>query len=75
MVGVEERREFRFRGDLYSQESTFPLVHNVHDNIRKPALILNLKIHKYIQIYMHWQQKCSMRNQLLNKQHWLMVQS
>ena len=23
---VEERREFRFRGDLYSQESTFPLV-------------------------------------------------
>ena len=26
MVGVEERREFRFRGDLYSQESTFPLV-------------------------------------------------
>jgi len=26
MVGVEEGREFRFRGDLYSQESTFPLV-------------------------------------------------
>ena len=25
MVGVEEGREFRFRGDLYSQESTFPL--------------------------------------------------
>jgi len=25
-VGVEEGREFRFRGDLYSQESTFPLV-------------------------------------------------
>jgi len=30
MVGVEEGREFRFRGDLYSQGSTFPLV--VHDN-------------------------------------------
>jgi len=29
MVGVEERREFRFRGDLYSQESTFPLVKNI----------------------------------------------
>jgi len=28
MVGVEEGREFRFRGDLYSQESTFPLVLN-----------------------------------------------
>jgi len=28
MVGVEEGREFRFRGDLYSQESTFPLVCN-----------------------------------------------
>ena len=28
MVGVEEGREFRFRGDLYSQESTFPLVVN-----------------------------------------------
>jgi len=28
MVGVEEGREFRFRGDLYSQESTFPLVYN-----------------------------------------------
>jgi len=31
MVGVEEGREFRFRGDLYSQDSreyfaTFPLV-------------------------------------------------
>ena len=26
MVGVEEGREFRFRGDLYSQESTFALV-------------------------------------------------
>jgi len=26
MVGVEEMREFLFRGDLYSQESTFPLV-------------------------------------------------
>jgi len=23
---VDEGREFRFRGDLYSQESTFPLV-------------------------------------------------
>jgi len=29
MVGVEEGREFRFRGDLYSQESTFPLVFTV----------------------------------------------
>ena len=29
MVGVEEGREFRFRGDLYSQESTFPLVMSV----------------------------------------------
>ena len=29
MVGVEEGREFRFRGDLYSQESTFPLVFSV----------------------------------------------
>ena len=26
MVGVEEGREFHFRGDLYSQESTFPVV-------------------------------------------------
>ena len=26
MVGVEEAREFRFHGDLYSQESTFTLV-------------------------------------------------
>ena len=26
MVGVEEGRDFRFRGDLYSQVSTFPLV-------------------------------------------------
>jgi len=26
MVGVDEGREFRFLGDLYSQESTFPLV-------------------------------------------------
>ena len=27
MVGVEQGREFRFRGDLYSQKSTFPLVY------------------------------------------------
>ena len=27
MVGVEEGREFRFRRDPYSQESTFPLVY------------------------------------------------
>jgi len=27
MVGVEKGREFRFRGDLYSQESIFPLVY------------------------------------------------
>ena len=26
MVRVEEGREFLFRSDLYSQESTFPLV-------------------------------------------------
>jgi len=26
MVGVEEGCEYRFRGDLYSQESTFPPV-------------------------------------------------
>ena len=29
MVGVAEGHEFRFREDLYSQESTFPLVGNV----------------------------------------------
>ena len=29
MVEVEEGREFSFRGDLYSQESTFPLVIHV----------------------------------------------
>jgi len=28
-IGVAEGREFRFRGDLYSQESTFPLVDEV----------------------------------------------
>ena len=31
MVGVEEGREFRLRGDLYSQESTFPLVYTCVD--------------------------------------------
>ena len=33
MAGVEEGREFRFRGDLYSQESTLPLV--IHGFIYK----------------------------------------
>ena len=28
---VEEGREFRFRGDLYSQESTFPLLFGCFD--------------------------------------------
>jgi len=32
MVGVEEGCEFRFRGDLCSQESTFPLVSNVMES-------------------------------------------
>jgi len=32
MVGVEEGREFRFRRDLYSQESTFPLVASCYWN-------------------------------------------
>ena len=30
MVEVEEGREFRFHGDMYSQESTFPLVANCY---------------------------------------------
>jgi len=34
MVGVEEGREFRFRGDLYSQESTFPLVNCVYSAVQ-----------------------------------------
>ena len=34
MVGVEEGREFRFRGDLYSQESTFPLVYLIFTHFR-----------------------------------------
>jgi len=33
MVRVEEGREFRFRGDLYSQESTFPLVSDESDKL------------------------------------------
>ena len=32
MVEVEEGRELRFRGDLYSQESTFPLV-DIRDSL------------------------------------------
>jgi len=32
MVGVEEGREFRFRGNLYSQESTFPPVVTVYSS-------------------------------------------
>jgi len=40
MVGVEEGREFRFRGDLYSQESTFPLVYYVtYINVGKEATV------------------------------------
>ena len=33
MVLVEEGREFRFCGDLYSQESTFPLVYGCERRI------------------------------------------
>ena len=44
MVGVEEGREFRFRWDLYSQESTFPLVLNVsvRINYKLPNSILGV---------------------------------
>ena len=50
MVGVEEGREFRFRGDLYSQESTFPLVFSLYfyqsnyDNHRNIAFERTLNI-------------------------------
>ena len=56
MAGVEEGREFRFRGDLYSQESTFPLVlliisvdsycnvHKRHVRVIKRLLIWNVEI-------------------------------
>ena len=40
MVGVEEGREFRFRGDLYSQETTFPLVIIVRLLLSGNSLIL-----------------------------------
>ena len=39
--GVEKGREFRFRGDLYSQESTFPLV--VHDFVTNFLVNLTVK--------------------------------
>ena len=39
MVGVEEGREFRFRGDLYSQESIFPLVHTGFDTQHRPTTL------------------------------------
>jgi len=40
MVGVEEGREFRFRGDLYSQESTFSLVQPVLGLLFLPSVVL-----------------------------------
>jgi len=39
MVGVEEGREFRFRGDLYSQESTFPLVFCEQECVENGAML------------------------------------
>ena len=41
MVGVEEGRKFRFRGDLYSQESTFPLV---------LKLVLKVSCHRFFSL-------------------------
>jgi len=35
MVGVEEGREFHFRRDLYSQESTFPQVNPADKRLRQ----------------------------------------
>jgi len=35
MVGVEEGREFHFRGDLYSQESTFRQVNPADKRLRQ----------------------------------------
>jgi len=43
MVGVEEGREFRFRGDLYSQESTFPLVSS---GTRTLSLMIKVNRHR-----------------------------
>ena len=39
MVGVEEGREFRFRRDLYSQESTFRLLFSCRVNIGRCLLV------------------------------------
>ena len=48
MVEVEKGREFRFRGDLYSQESTFPLVLSAEFWTKFPReIFLFLEIHKF----------------------------
>ena len=42
MVEVEEGHEFRFRGDLYSQESTFPLVsESIFSNVTQVLKLLD----------------------------------
>ena len=49
-VGVEEGREFRFRGDLYSQESTFPLVINgsgTHTHLFNVSLSRTTRVSRY----------------------------
>jgi len=56
IVGVEEGREFRFRGDLYSQESTFPLVLDMTERILigriwKVRKIEGIAIETYINFY------------------------
>ena len=42
IVGVEKGREFRFRGDLYSQESTFPLVNYEFVANLLPSLLVEI---------------------------------
>ena len=41
MIGVEEGREFRLRGDLYTQQSTFPLVTDVAWSVTVCLLVMN----------------------------------
>jgi len=49
MVGVEEGREFCFCGDLYSQESTFPLVSEmlVFTKLRVQRVIVSVTIKSF----------------------------
>jgi len=74
-VGVEEGRQFRFRGDLYFQESTFPLVIHVYTILDVWRLIIHLIHYKMYISILSWNLDVEIYKFILRIQIYIILQN